>query len=146
MSLPTGLLSFTVAEHRQIYGHTRMATFLTHASADAHVGSQSSGTPRSLCRLPVKWNSTTSSSGISTFSGTVALRRRTEATSLGKAPLASRRCHLRQHRSPALSACRSMHVVPSPARMRVFAGYALAGFYAWSSSPCLLASLQITIH
>ena len=58
MSLPTGLLSLTVAEHRQIYGHTRMATFLTHASADAHVGSQSRGTPRSLCRLPVKWNST----------------------------------------------------------------------------------------
>ena len=70
MSLPTGLLSFTVAEHRQIYGHTRMATFLTHASADAHVGSQSSGTPRSLCRLPVKWNSTTSSLGISEMRST----------------------------------------------------------------------------
>ena len=63
MSLPTGLLSFTVAEHRQIYGHTRMATFLTHASADVHVGPQSSGTPRSFRRLPVKWNSTMSSFG-----------------------------------------------------------------------------------
>ena len=70
MSLPTGLLSLTVAEHRQIYGHTRMATFLTHASADAHVGSHSSGTPRSLCRLPVKWNSTMSSSGISEMRST----------------------------------------------------------------------------